>query len=99
KLRPSADTVPKTLLPIYNQLMTLQKCLLEVKKSRDILSVRELYSYIMNLNSVDNMRVDGKFAVGSDIPDGQGGVTKLLEECFVIAYDIRLEAEANNSAE
>ena len=38
------------------------------------------------------MRIDGKFMVGSDIPDGQGSVTDLLEECFELAYELRTEA-------
>jgi len=45
------------------------------------------------------MRVDGKFMVGDEIPDGQGRVTQLLEECFDLAYDLRNDAEDNSSAE
>lgn len=45
------------------------------------------------LNSIDNMRVDGKFMVGEDIPDGQANVTQLLAECFDLAYDLRTQAE------
>lgn len=45
------------------------------------------------------MRVDGKFMVGSDIPDGQGSVTQLLEECFEIAYELRNEADDSGSGE
>lgn len=47
----------------------------------------------LQLNSIDNMKKDGKFMVGSDIPEGQGSVTALLAECFDIAYDLRAEAE------
>jgi hypothetical protein len=43
------------------------------------------------------MRVDGKFMVGDDIPDGQGSVTQLLEECFELTYELRTEAEDNQS--
>ena len=43
------------------------------------------------------MRVDGKFMVGEEIPDGQGRVTQLLEECFELAYDLRNDAEDNSS--
>jgi hypothetical protein len=39
------------------------------------------------------MRVDGKFMVGDDIPDGQGAVSQLLAECFDLAYELRAEAE------
>lgn len=49
------------------------------------------------LNSIDNMRVDGKFVVGDDIPDGQGSVTQLLEECFELAYELRNDAEDSSS--
>ena len=47
----------------------------------------------MKLNSIDNMRVDGKFQVGKDIPEGQGSVNELLAECYDIAYDLRNDAE------
>ncbi|OCK81138.1 hypothetical protein K432DRAFT_381573 [Lepidopterella palustris CBS 459.81] len=93
----SSEPVSEALLPIYNQLTTLRRCLLEVKKSGGVSSPRELYPYSMKLNSIDNMRVDGKFMIGSDIPDGQGSVTTLLEECFDLAYQLRTEAEANES--
>jgi hypothetical protein len=50
------------------------------------------------LNSIDNMRKDGKFMVGDEIPDGQGRVTQLLEECFELAYDLRNDAEDDDSS-
>ena len=37
--------------------------------------------------------------IGDDIPDGQGSVTQLLEECFGLAYELRNEAEENKSNE
>lgn len=74
--------------------MTLRKCLLEVKKSGGVSNPRELYPYSMKLNSVDNMRVDGKFQVGNDVPEGQGAVTELLAECYDIAYELREGAQA-----
>jgi len=45
------------------------------------------------------MRVDGKFMIGDEIPDGQGRVTQLLEDCFELAYDLRNDAEDSSSAE
>lgn len=48
----------------------------------------------MKLNSIDNMRVDGKFQVGSDIPEGQGSVNDLLAECYDMAYELRTAAES-----
>ena len=89
----SSEPVSEALLPIYNQLTTLRRCLLEVKKSGGVSNPRELYPYSMKLNSIDNMRVDGKFLVGKDIPEGQGSVIALLGECFDLAYELRTEAE------
>jgi hypothetical protein len=39
------------------------------------------------------MRVDGKFMVGNDIPDGQAAVVTLLEDCFDLAYQLKVQAE------
>ena len=89
----SSEPVSEALLPIYNQLLTLKRCLDEVKRSGGVDSPRELYPYSMKLNSIDNMRKDGKFMVGNDIPEGQASVTALLNECFDIAYDLRAEAD------
>ncbi|KAF2035487.1 hypothetical protein EK21DRAFT_54168 [Setomelanomma holmii] len=95
----TSEPVSEALLPIYNQLTTLRKCLLEVKKLGGVSSPRELYPYSMKLNSIDNMRKDGKFMVGDEIPDGQGRVTQLLEECFDLAYELRNDAEDDSSAD
>ena len=89
----SSEPVSEALLPVYNQLMTLRRCLLEVKKSGGVSNPRELYPYSMKLNSIDNMRVDGKFMIGKDIPEGQGSVTGLLSECYDLAYELRTDAE------
>lgn len=35
------------------------------------------------------MRVDGKFYIGTDIPEGQGSVNALLAECYDIAWELR----------
>jgi len=95
----TSEPVSEALLPIYNQLTTLRKCLLDVKKLGGVSSPRELYPYSMKLNSIDNMRKDGKFMVGNEIPDGQGRVTQLLEEFFDLAYELRNDAEDDSSAE
>ena len=51
------------------------------------------------LNSIDDMRVDGKFVVGNDIPDGQGSIVELLEECFEMLYELKIEAEEEEQAQ
>lgn len=43
----TSEPVSEALLPIYNQLTTLRKCLLEVKKLGGVSSPRELYPYSM----------------------------------------------------
>ncbi|KAL4896485.1 hypothetical protein BDV59DRAFT_170761 [Aspergillus ambiguus] len=85
----SSEPVSEALLPVYNQLQTLRRCLIEVKESGGVANSRELYPYSMKLNSIDNMRVDGKFYVGSDIPEGQGSVNALLAECYDIVWELR----------
>ncbi|KAE8148165.1 hypothetical protein BDV25DRAFT_158891 [Aspergillus avenaceus] len=85
----SSEPVSEALLPVHNQLQTLKRCLLEVKESGGVANSRELYPYSMKLNSIDNMRVDGKFYVGSDIPEGQGSVNALLAECYDIVWELR----------
>ena len=50
------------------------------------------------LSSIDNMRADGKFMVGSDIPEGQGSVSALLAECFEIQYELKVQAEERDSS-
>ncbi|GKT60112.1 DUF2408 domain protein [Colletotrichum tofieldiae] len=89
----SSEPVSEALLPIYNQLQTLKRCLIEVKNSGGVQSVRELYPYSMKLHSIDNMRQDGKFMINNDIPEGQGSVSELLAECFELNYELRVAAE------
>ncbi|EFY89015.1 hypothetical protein MAC_04946 [Metarhizium acridum CQMa 102] len=95
----ASEPVSEALLPIYNQLQTLKRCLVEVKKNGGVTSVRELYPYSMKLNSLDNMRVDGKFIVNGDIPEGQGSVSGLLAECFDLNYELRVAAEEGTNSD
>ncbi|OLN86438.1 UPF0662 protein C30C2.08 [Colletotrichum chlorophyti] len=94
----SSEPVSEALLPIYNQLQTLKRCLIEVKNSGGVQSVRELYPYSMKLHSIDNMRQDGKFMINDDIPEGQGSVSELLAECFDLNYELRVAAEEQADA-
>ncbi|KAI4136715.1 MAG: hypothetical protein LQ341_005485, partial [Variospora aurantia] len=43
----SSEPVSEALLPVFNQLQTLRRCLMEVKRSGGVLSARELYPYSM----------------------------------------------------
>ena len=89
----SSEPVSEALLPIYNQLKTLRKCLREVQKAGGVSSVRELYPYKMKLNSIDKMRVDGKFMVHNSIPDGQAAIMQLLEDCYEIIHELQSELD------
>jgi hypothetical protein len=94
----SSEPVSEALQPIYNQLQTLRRCLVEVREMGGVSSPRELYPYSMKLNSIDNMKVDGRFMINGDIPEGQASVNELLAECFDIAYELRIAAESEESA-
>lgn len=65
-----------------------------------LLSVSDLTN-LYQLNSIDNMRVEGKFFIGKDLPEGQGSVNALLAECYDICYDLRAqkEGEGDNAPE
>jgi hypothetical protein len=45
----ASEPVSEALLPVYNQLQTLRRCLIEVKRSGGVSSVRELYPYSMKV--------------------------------------------------
>lgn len=44
-----SEPVSEALLPVYNQLSTLKRCLLEVKNSGGVNSARELYPYSLKV--------------------------------------------------
>ncbi|KAI5854409.1 hypothetical protein BZA05DRAFT_335573 [Tricharina praecox] len=93
----SSEPVSEALTPIFNQLQTVQRCLKEVQKF-GIADPRDLYPYSMKLSSIENMKVDGKFMVGNDIPEGQGRVASLLAECFEICQELRMNAPDKSPA-
>lgn len=47
----SSEPVSEALLPYYNQLQTLKRCLVEVKNSGGVSTVRDLYPYSMKVSS------------------------------------------------
>src|SRR5579859_1812984 len=100
-------------MPVHNQLSTVRRCLIEVKKAGGpysgiftpfsalfacrcivLTEARELYPYGMKLNSIDGMRVGGKFMTeDGSIPEGQGTVHALLAECYELLHELRSEIE------
>lgn len=94
KLLESSEPVSESLQPIHNQLSTVRRCLLDLKRMGGVDSERELYPYIMKLTSLDNMRKDGKFYDSDgNIPEGQGILNALLASCFDIMHELKIEAE------
>lgn len=93
KLLESSEPVSEALQPLHNQLSTVRRCLLELKRIGGINSIRELYPYQLKLASLDNLRTDGKFIVDGQIPEGQGTLTALLAECYDICQELKIEAD------
>lgn len=91
KLLESSEPVSESLQPIHNQLSTIRRCLLDLKRMGGISSIRELYPYQLKLDSIDNMKVDGKFMIQNQIPEGQATVTALLAENFDIVHELKIE--------
>ncbi|KAF9428525.1 hypothetical protein BGZ94_002065 [Podila epigama] len=86
----ASEPIAEALMPIHNQLLTVRRCLLEVKKWGGDFTVRDLYPYQMKLASMDNLRVDGKFLdKDKEVPEGQGICNSLLSECYDILYELQ----------
>jgi hypothetical protein len=47
----ASEPVSEALLPIYNQLQTLKRCLVEVKSQGGVSEVRDLYPYSMKVRA------------------------------------------------
>ena len=48
----------------------------------------------MKLNSIDAIRVNGKFVTeDGSIPEGQGTVHSLLAECYELLHELRSEID------
>lgn len=43
------------------------------------------------------MRIDGKFLIDAESPEGQGTVNALLGECVALAEELRVNAEKNEA--
>lgn len=99
KLLESSEPISEALTPLHNQLKTMRRFLLDIKRLGGISSVRELYPYQLKLRSIDNQRVDGKFMQGNAIPEGQGMVNALLAECFDICHELQVDFENEDDEE
>ena len=93
KLLESTEPVSEALSSYYNQLLTMKRCLNEVRLAGGISNLRELYPFQMKLSSLDNSREDGKFIVNDEVPPGQGVLNGILAECFDSVYELKVELE------
>ncbi|KAI5963762.1 uncharacterized protein KGF55_002642 [Candida pseudojiufengensis] len=93
KLLESSEPVSESLTPIHNQLQTVKRCLLELKRVDGVNNLRELYPFQFKLASIDNLKKDGKFIVDRTVPEGQGALCALLSECFDIIQEMKIELE------
>jgi len=97
KILSSSEPIAEPLMPIQNQLQTVRRFLNEIKKFGGPFTSRELYPYQMKLASIDNMRVDGKFLDDDGtIPEGQGIVMALLNECYDILFELKADIVDEN---
>ena len=74
KLLTSMEPVSDQLMPHYNQLLTLKKCLKELEKFEIKLTENEVMPYKMKLKSLENILDSTHDEEGKDI------MTNLLEE-------------------
>ncbi|KAH8555557.1 hypothetical protein BGW37DRAFT_140364 [Umbelopsis sp. PMI_123] len=85
--------VSEVLMPIYNQLTTLKKCLESVASCGAPCSRRELYPYTMKLQSIIQSQDNGIFKdAEGGIPQGQATCTGLLNDCNEILDRLRANA-------
>ncbi|KAJ3103130.1 hypothetical protein HK100_004256 [Physocladia obscura] len=100
KIQSMTEPVADALMPVYNHLMTLRKCFLELQRWRVPLTMRDLTLYQVKLAKLDNQRVDGKFcAEDGSIPEGQGILHDLLDQCYSLQTELLLASEDTGDEE
>ncbi|CAO3630719.1 unnamed protein product [Cunninghamella blakesleeana] len=88
--------VSEAIMPIYNQLSTVRRCLIEVTKWGKPDSARDLYPYQLKLASIDNMRRDGIFYdEEGNIPEGQAICISILNECYDLLHELLAAVESD----
>ncbi|KAJ3362998.1 hypothetical protein HDU91_003172 [Kappamyces sp. JEL0680] len=81
-LQTEMEPVAESLMPIYNQLLTLQRCLQQLVKWNVEMTSDELIPYQIKLTQINKLHKDGVF-YDSDggIPEGQTLLFEVLEDC------------------
>ncbi len=90
KLQVQIEPVAESLLHIHKQLLTLQKCLLQLVKWNVQMEHEELIPYQMKLTSIVTLQKDGKFYdADGEIPEGQAILFSLIENCHELLDALR----------
>ncbi|KAJ3035646.1 hypothetical protein HDV00_003586 [Rhizophlyctis rosea] len=100
KIQANSEPVDESLMMIYNQLVTLKKCLVELVRWHVRLTTFELVPYKLRLGAFDNMRVRGVFrSPDGGIPAGQGVLHVLIDECYDLVERLEGSALAEGDAD
>ncbi|KAI8053414.1 hypothetical protein BDF22DRAFT_620019 [Syncephalis plumigaleata] len=88
----ASEPIAESLIPIYNQLFTVRRFLIEIRKLDGVPSEIELFPLQMKLGQLDDMRVNGKFVEeDGTIPEGQAIVMSLLNECYDRLFELQAQ--------
>ncbi|KAJ1547617.1 hypothetical protein HK096_002021, partial [Nowakowskiella sp. JEL0078] len=93
KLQVNREPIAVELSGIRNQLETLKRCLEQLGKWKVELDDTELIPYQLKIASIDNMRVDGKFTVNGLVPEGQGILHVLINECYELLGELKCQMD------
>lgn len=79
---------------IFNQLVTLQKCLLQLKRWNVNLTYDELIPYQVKIQAINGLQVDGKFHDDEgNIPEGQAILFEMLDNCHELIRELQMKCK------
>ncbi|KAJ3320445.1 hypothetical protein HDV06_005268 [Boothiomyces sp. JEL0866] len=94
KLQTACEPVDESLMYIFNQLVTLQKCLLQLKRWNVNLTYDELIPYQVKIQAINRLQVDGKFHdEEGNIPEGQAILFDMLDNCHELIRELQLKCQ------
>ncbi|KAJ3273619.1 hypothetical protein HDV01_004228 [Terramyces sp. JEL0728] len=94
KLQTACEPVDESLMYIFNQLVTLQKCLLQLKRWNVNLTYDELIPYQVKIQSINKLQVDGKFHDDEGrIPEGQAILFEMLDDCHELIRELQMKCQ------
>ncbi|KAJ3252967.1 hypothetical protein HK103_001066 [Boothiomyces macroporosus] len=94
KLQSACEPVDESLMYIFNQLVTLQKCLLQLKRWNVNLTYDELIPYQVKIQAINGLQVDGKFHDDEgNIPEGQAILFEMLDNCHELIRELQMKCK------